>query len=675
MDLAIAHKTHVFGPALFEIQLPYTKGQGVLHLTTDSRCYVQLAKDAFNNSPESFNQAKGACTHATETIQNVRGYITSLRSGHRRAQDAQHSVEIADASKTRAENAVRSIRTQIESLSDRAKSLFNITLKAATEAKDAAIRAFGEIATLRANFPQEHVQIATDVCQRMETVIKKALDTIVAEESLMGEYDRNNQKLVLVIGGGVSGLMTAWMLLDKGYRVTIVAKEWCQLDDKKADRMTSQIAGALWEYPPGGCGLSEIEVPVLAYSTLAQYRNWALQSFLFYQYLAGNSTLATDFGARMITLYQFFQKFPPSPSPANNIVPTDVVTRRAEESAQDHHNKWKEIEQLDTTPGDFYKKLQASRCKLRPSQAPGEGQQAAEADDDTWKPAKDAIHHGPDGLDLKWGYRHQAPVVDTDVAMKFLMKIVRGKGATLETRHIKEDLHLQERELMDDFKADIIVNASGLGANVLASDNQVFPVRGAVRRMTLDDNDAGELEKIKKDILPQVASRDWPALVEKHRKTAEDFLKDNAVLLPAQYDSHNRPGKTVFIVPRNAETIIVGSIIQRNNWDLGLTLESPEVGDMWKRAYGLVQALATRKPDNRPLAQGLRPFSHSNVRVSADNRTASCRVVHNYGHGGSGWTLAVGSAWTCVQIVERMLHRAESGSVANAQVWGLGGRD
>ncbi|KAJ5333052.1 D-amino acid oxidase [Penicillium brevicompactum] len=30
---------------------------------------------------------------------------------------------------------------------------------------------------------------------------------------------------VLILGGGVSGLLTAWMLLDKGYRVTILAKE------------------------------------------------------------------------------------------------------------------------------------------------------------------------------------------------------------------------------------------------------------------------------------------------------------------------------------------------------------------------------------------------------------------------------------------------------------------
>ena len=49
---------------------------------------------------------------------------------------------------------------------------------------------------------------------------------------------------VLIIGGGVTGLVTAWVLLDRGYKVAIVSKEWASYG--KAQRLTSQIAGALW---------------------------------------------------------------------------------------------------------------------------------------------------------------------------------------------------------------------------------------------------------------------------------------------------------------------------------------------------------------------------------------------------------------------------------------------
>src|SRR5438046_2071386 len=49
---------------------------------------------------------------------------------------------------------------------------------------------------------------------------------------------------VLVVGGGVTGLVTSWVLLDRGYHVTIISKEWATYT--KNQRLTSQIAGALW---------------------------------------------------------------------------------------------------------------------------------------------------------------------------------------------------------------------------------------------------------------------------------------------------------------------------------------------------------------------------------------------------------------------------------------------
>jgi D-amino-acid oxidase len=57
---------------------------------------------------------------------------------------------------------------------------------------------------------------------------------------------------ILVVGGGVTGLVSAWVLLDKGYRVTVLAKDF--VSDEPGKRLTSQIAGALWEFPPAVCG-------------------------------------------------------------------------------------------------------------------------------------------------------------------------------------------------------------------------------------------------------------------------------------------------------------------------------------------------------------------------------------------------------------------------------------
>ncbi|CEN60222.1 hypothetical protein ASPCAL02663 [Aspergillus calidoustus] len=405
-------------------------------------------------------------------------------------------------------------------------------------------------------------------------------------EGLMNEYDNHCNKTILIVGGGISGLMTAWVLLDKGYRVLIVAKEWATLGKaSEQGRITSQVAGALWEYPPGGCGLSEIEVPVLAYSKLDQYRIWALQSFLFYEALAKHSAEALakkpdepsakksdepsakksdeDFGVTMKNLYQFFYHDLNEPCTGPN--------DRTAASIKEHKKKYDELLELYQNDKHLFRgKLQVKHT--------GSDEHAILGileENSTCKGGKIDVN----ATALKWAYCHQAPVIDTDVAIEQLRAIVEGKGAILEIRTIEGDLHLHERELMDDFKADLIVNASGLGARELANNDQVFPVRGAVKRVSLD---AENVNAVSPDSTVKV-------LDDSNLNT----VKANAWLVPTQYHTDGSPGKKIFIVPRNDETLIVGSIIQRNNWDLAsLAAESPEVKQMWQRAAKFLGCLA-----------------------------------------------------------------------------------
>ncbi|KAK4181457.1 FAD dependent oxidoreductase [Triangularia setosa] len=376
----------------------------------------------------------------------------------------------------------------------------------------------------------------------------------------------NTNKIVLVIGGGAGGLMTAWILVDKGYRVFLVAK------GVEGERMTFQIARALWEYPPGGCGLSEIEVPVLADSALTRYRVWAMQRFLFYEHL----TKSTDCGSSELEW-----------------------SRRARESAKDHFQKTKKREAIfDLDAGKevehFKDKLAVALHDIPLGEAPrSETGKALDKDDEKymeWRKWEDALgtnRPSPHDFKLKRGCRHQAPVVDTDFAMEFLMELVKAKGEILETRESKEDLHLQERELKDDFKADIIVNASSLGARVLANDNQVLPICGAPSSSSINPPptttpQADPPSTSPPPSNPQTNSQaDFQAKAQVASESIE-FLTSNATLLPAQYNAnYHTPSKTIFIVPRNETTLIVGSIIQRNNWDLSFTLKSPEVEDTW----------------------------------------------------------------------------------------------
>lgn len=70
-------------------------------------------------------------------------------------------------------------------------------------------------------------------------------------ESLTQKYPTTQSPTVLVIGGGVNGLIDALVLLERGSHVTMLASRWAPFTNDQ--RLTSQIAGALWKYPSAVC--------------------------------------------------------------------------------------------------------------------------------------------------------------------------------------------------------------------------------------------------------------------------------------------------------------------------------------------------------------------------------------------------------------------------------------
>ncbi len=77
--------------------------------------------------------------------------------------------------------------------------------------------------------------------------------------------DRN--EAVLVLGAGVSGLTCALVLKKRaGFGVTVLAENF-------APRVTSVVAGALWEWPPAVCGYHQDQ------QSLLRSKGWCMASY------------------------------------------------------------------------------------------------------------------------------------------------------------------------------------------------------------------------------------------------------------------------------------------------------------------------------------------------------------------------------------------------------------
>lgn len=239
---------------------------------------------------------------------------------------------------------------------------------------------------------------------------------------------------ILIIGGGVTGLVTAWVLLDRGYHVTVLAEEWASYG--KEQRLTSQIAGALWEYPPAVCGQHTDPI------SLQHSKRWCMVAYHIWDAIAASETLREVSGVRMKGADFFF------PVPVES----------------DNKNMSKMLEIMSSGIRGFRHDAQIIKDR---------------------------------DVDKSFGvvdaYEHFAPVIDTDQCMNWLKSLVQHKGAKLLTRTIEGDLFNSETELRAEYNADVIINATGLAGTELAGDTTCYPIRGGLIRVI---NDGSKFPKV-----------------------------------------------------------------------------------------------------------------------------------------------------------------------------------
>jgi D-amino-acid oxidase len=216
-------------------------------------------------------------------------------------------------------------------------------------------------------------------------------------------------------------------------------------------------------------------------------------------------------------------------------------------------------------------------------------------------------------------YGHAAPMIDTDVYMSWLMAQVTQAGCTVVQGLIAGSLVANEAHLRDLFGTDVIVNCTGLGASELAGD-EMYPLRGALIRVHNDGRS-----------MPRIATAHCVA-----------------------HDPDSTEQDMIFIVPRGRDMLLIGGMTEPNEWGLDIGLHNyVPVRDMMARCNEFLPVLASAQIDaDDPVRVGLRPFRKGNVRLEAE---AGTRIIHNYGHGGSGVTFSWGCALEAVEMAEALV--------------------
>lgn len=196
----------------------------------------------------------------------------------------------------------------------------------------------------------------------------------------------------------------------------------------------------------------------------------------------------------------------------------------------------------------------------------------------------------PDGY--RFGFSTEVPLIETPIYMYYLFKRYINTGGKVDK--IKEDL-----ESIDQYAGQysFIVNCTGLGSYKLFNDNNMYPIRGQLVRVT--------------------------------NPGIKNIYSDQDGHLSLSY-----------IVPRSNDCIL-GGTAEENNWDNTINK------DLTNRIMSKCKTILPQLNDSVLLDEvvGLRP-GRNEVRLESDEYEGQ-KIIHNYGHGGAGFTLS----WGCAQEV------------------------
>lgn len=204
---------------------------------------------------------------------------------------------------------------------------------------------------------------------------------------------------------------------------------------------------------------------------------------------------------------------------------------------------------------------------------------------------------------VTWGYRITAPVAEMSRYLSWLqIECTRSRVNCIERRLASLDEAFEY--------APIIVNCTGFEARTLAEDRAVRPVRG--QYFVVSANEGAPLEYIGDD---------------------------------------HHPEGTAYVIPRE-DGVCIGGTEEYDEFSVEFTESLESVARRAGRYIPWVQELREESILKRVV--GLRPYREGGVRLDLAYDGKGRPIIHNYGHGGSGFSLA----WGCAQSVAALLEQA-----------------
>lgn len=208
--------------------------------------------------------------------------------------------------------------------------------------------------------------------------------------------------------------------------------------------------------------------------------------------------------------------------------------------------------------------------------------------------AEDASELLPEDLPTGYtgGFKFETIVIDVKYYMPYLMRQFESLGGKLTICPVTS---------VDDLPRDYeyIINCFGLESRKVFEDNTLYPSRGQV-----------------------IA------------------IKPNGFTYLIR-DERNR----LLIVPRT-DDIILGAVVDDSNWDVSLQSADTE------RMISKIESVFPNHDWRQIISvkAGLRPM-RSEIRLEKENING-LNVIHNYGHGGGGYTVAWGCAEEVLSLIE-----------------------